>query len=292
MSIIGRLAILVAYLGWTLLLLPFQLISMLAVPVLARRIPILYHRGCLALMGVHVDVRGVPATARKGGTGGGSQKKQAEGPVLFVANHCGYLDIPVLGSLISASFISKKEVARWPLIGVLARLARTIFVDRKNIRAVGGQRDILMQRLIKGDNLILFPEGTSSDGNRIMDFKTALFAVTERPFDGPPLRVQPVTIAYTRLDGMPMGRRMRPYCAWYGDMPLLSHAWNLISVGSVTVVVAFHPPQTLDKPTSRKAVAHRCRTLIAHTLSETLSGRLPDFGGAGGSRDEDRPAVA
>ncbi len=275
MSIIGRLAFLMAYLGWTLLLLPFQIVAVLILPALARRIPILYHHGCLALMGVSVDVRGVPATAGKDGP--------QKGPVLFVANHCGYLDIPVLGSLVPASFISKKEVAGWPLIGFLARLARTIFVDRENIRAVGSQRDVLMQRLVKGHNLILFPEGTSSDGNRIMDFKTALFAVTERHFEGPPLRVQPVTIAYTRLDGMPMGRRMRPYCAWYGDMPLLSHAWKLISVGSVTVVVVFHPPQTLDKPASRKALAESCRVMIAHTLSETLSGRLPDFDGPEGA---------
>ena len=99
--------------------------------------------------------------------------------MLFAANHISYLDITVLGSLLDASFIAKTEVAGWPLFGWLARLQRSVFIDRR-ARSTAHQRDSIAARLAAGEALILFPEGTSGDGNRLLPFKSALFSVADQ----------------------------------------------------------------------------------------------------------------
>ena len=146
-------------------------------------------------------------------------------PTLFVCNHSSYLDITVLGSMILGSFVAKTEVASWPFFGMLAKLQRTIFVDRRR-HSTHTQRDDLLARLTEGDNVILFPEGTSNDGNRVLPFRSALFSVAEPRRHGggegqiKDLIVQPVSIAYVRLNGLPVGHGLRPLFAWYGDMEL------------------------------------------------------------------------
>ena len=248
---------LLAYFAWTLALIPLQIVLVVVGARAAKRLPQFYHRTCCRILGIKIETRGRPCR---------------EHPVLFVCNHTSYLDISVLGALIEGCFVAKSEVARWPLFGILAKLQRTVFVDR-SARAAKGQRDEIAARLAAGDDLILFPEGTSSDGNRILPFKSALFAVAERPEGLPPLVVQPVSIAFTRLDGMPIGRNLRPYYAWYGDMDMASHMWGVAALGTVTVEVEFHPTATLAAFGSRKALALHCRNLVAGGLSAALSGR-------------------
>ncbi len=251
---------LILYVAWTLVLALVQLVAVALGLGVARRIPVLYHRVCLTLFGIRVLRRGEPAATRS---------------TLFISNHCGYLDIIVLGSFIPGSFISKAEIAHWPVFGLLARLQRTIFVDRQAVHSTAAQRDIMKRRLASGDNLILFPEGTSSDGNRILKFKSALFSVAETKINGDPVQVQPVSIAYTRLDGMPMGRMLRHYCAWFGDIPLLPHIWNLMGIGHITIEVVLHPTVTISEFSSRKELAAYCHDVIAIGVSEALSGRPP-----------------
>jgi 1-acyl-sn-glycerol-3-phosphate acyltransferase len=199
-------------------------------------------------------------------------KPKQDGPVLFVSNHCSYLDITVLGSLVPASFVAKADVARWPLFGTLAKLQRSVFVDRQSFRAVK-HRDEMSERLEAGDNLILFPEGTSNDGNRVLPFKSSLLSVAELEPGGRPLTVQPVSIAYTMLDGLPMGRYLRPFFAWYGDMDMASHLWQWAGLGRLTVVVRFHEPVTLARFGSRKVLSEYCHAVISRGLSEALAGR-------------------
>src|SRR6185437_1390398 len=127
------------------------------------------------------------------------------------SNHTGYLDISVLGSRLPASFIAKSEVARWPLFGWLAKLQRSVFVDRQ-VRSTAQQRDAIAERLAAKDALILFPEGTSNDGTFVLPFKSALFSVVFGKSETP-VTVQPVSLAYTRLDGLPIGRALRPFFA-------------------------------------------------------------------------------
>lgn len=247
-----------AYLTWTAMLLPVQVVALLFRSRLAVRLPLFYHRVCTRILGFEIRVHG---------------RIERDGPVLFVCNHTSYADIAILGSLMPASFVAKAEVATWPLFGLLARLQRTVFVDRRGARTAR-QRDAMVERLEKGDSLILFPEGTSSDGNTVLPFKSALFSVAQfRPNDRP-LTVQPVSIAYTRLDGMPIGRALRPYFAWYGDMDLAPHFWDMAGLGTTTVDVICHPPVSIEDHRSRKALAEYCFERVSRGVSAANAGRL------------------
>jgi lyso-ornithine lipid O-acyltransferase len=250
---IWRLA---TYLAFTVPLMPVQLLGVLLGAAWTATFPRFYHRHCCRLLGLRVRRVGQPATER---------------PVLFAANHISYIDTTVLGSLIAGSFIAKTEVARWPLFGWLAKLQRTVFIDRR-MRSTAAQRDSIARRLAVGEALILFPEGTSGDGNRVLPFKSALFSVADHRAGGP-VMVQPVSVGYTRLDGMPIGRRLRPLVAWYGEMSMAPHLWTMLGLGTVEVVVEFHRPTTLAECGSRKALARYCEERVAHGLASALSGR-------------------
>jgi 1-acyl-sn-glycerol-3-phosphate acyltransferase len=244
------------YLGWTLLLMPVQAIGLLLRRSWVSTFPRWYHGRCCRILGLRVRAIGRPVSIR---------------PVLFAANHVSYLDITVLGSLLAASFIAKTEVERWPLFGWLAKLQRSVFVDRR-VRSTAQQRDSIAARLAAQDALILFPEGTSGDGNRVLPFKSALFSVADHAATGP-VTVQPVSVAYTRLDGMPIGRALRPLFAWYGSMAMAPHLWTMLGLGTVEVVVEFHPPTTLAECGSRKALARYCEEQVSNGLAAALSGR-------------------
>ena len=167
------------YVLLTLPLMPVQALFVALGSRGASRLPLLYHRLCCRIFGIELVVEGEVATAR---------------PTLFVANHISYLDIEVLSAVVETSFVAKREIAGWPFFGWLARLQRTVFVDRR-ARGVEGERDELARHLKERRNIVLFAEGTSSDGNRLLPFKSALFSVAERNVGGAPLAVQPVTIA-------------------------------------------------------------------------------------------------
>jgi 1-acyl-sn-glycerol-3-phosphate acyltransferase len=251
---VARLAL---YFAWTLALMPVQWIGLALGCRWVSTLPTFYHRCCCRFLGFRVRTIGWPTTQR---------------PVLFAANHISYTDITILGSLIAGSFIAKSEVSHWPFFGWLARLQRTVFVDRR-IRSTATQRDKISQRFAAGDALILFPEGTSGDGNRILPFKTALFGAAAQRGRIAPVVVQPVSLAYTRLDGIPIGRAYRPFVAWYGAMDLLSHLWGMIGLGTVEVVVQFHPPTQLTDCGSRKALAGYCFARVAGGMAGALFGR-------------------
>jgi 1-acyl-sn-glycerol-3-phosphate acyltransferase len=198
-----------------------------------------WHRGCCAIFGLEIRIHGAPVR---------------EGAILYVANHVSYLDIVVLGSVLNVPYVAKREVARWPVIGLIGRLGRTLFIDRKAARSAG-QRDAVAARLAAGERLILFAEGTSSSGDRVLPFKSALFGALEHPA-GPSVRVQPVTIAYTRFrGGMAIGLWARPFYAWYGDMTLLPHIWQALGLPGAEVELRFHAPVTAADFASRKALA-------------------------------------
>lgn len=248
---------LAGYFLMTIFLIPAQAVAHALDLRLSRRLPLVYHRVCCRLMGFDVTVRGTIS---------------ADNPTLFVSNHISYIDITVLGALINGSFIAKAEIAGWPFFGYLARLQRCVFIDRRS-RASARHRDQIAGRLEAGDSLILFPEGTSADGAAVLPFKSALFSVAECRPHGKPLTIQPVSIAYTALDGLPMGRLMRPLVAWYGDMSLMPHLWQMIGLGRVGVTVEFHPPVRGDAFASRKALADHCRRVVAAGVEAAISGR-------------------
>lgn len=245
------------YLGFTLLMMPAQIFAVVTGSAAVKAIPRWYHKRCCRILDIDVQQVG--------------RLSQCE-PTLFVSNHSSYLDITVLGSLISGSFIAKSEVASWPLFGRLAKLQRTVFVERRRSRAAD-HKSLVSERLASGDNLILFAEGTSNDGNRVLPFKSSLFAVAEPQDRDKPLTVQPVSVAYTELDGLPLGRFLRPFFAWYGDMDLAPHMWQLVGLGRVTVVVEFHKPVTLAELGTRKALSDYCYRVVWAGVAGALSGR-------------------
>jgi 1-acyl-sn-glycerol-3-phosphate acyltransferase len=266
-----------SYLIFTVAIVSLQVAALALNARFASLLPVVYHRVCCWLLDLHLETRGTMSTAR---------------PTLFVCNHSSYLDISVLGSMIPGSFVAKTEVADWPFFGFLAKLQRTVFVDRRRRTATHRQRDELLQRLDAGDNLILFPEGTSNDGNRTLPFRSALFGVAEREGrsgkrEALPLTIQPVSLAYVRLNGMPIGRSLRPYVAWYGDMDLFSHLWRVAGLGRITVTVEFHPPVTLAQFVSRKGLSEHCQRMVAEGVAAAIVGRREEF-----TRPVNEPSVA
>ncbi len=176
--------------------------------------------------------------------------------------------------MIRGAFVAKSEVRSWPLFGFLATLQDTVFVARVPSQTAR-HRDEMACRLAAGQSLVLFPEGASGDGNRLLPFRSALFSAAHARPGEEPVVVQPVSIAYTDLDGLPLGRCLRPLCAWYGDMDLAPHLWQLAGLGRLKVVVRFHSPVTLAEFGSRKALANHCQAEVARGVAAALTGRKP-----------------
>ena len=250
--------ILIVFLIVTLACMPVQwLLLKLDLPE-ARLFPGRYHRLVCALFGIHLRVMGKPVAGQG---------------VLLVANHTSWLDILIFSAATPLSFVAKAEVGSWPLFGTLARLQRTVFVERERRSTTGEVRDVIRERLLAGETLLLFPEGTSHDGNRVLPFKSALLGAAEAVLaSGQHVAVQPVSAAFTGLHGLPMGRENRPLFAWYGDMEMLPHLWEAILAGPLDVVVQFHEPMSLDDM-DRKTLAVRARQVIQAGVSEALQGR-------------------
>jgi 1-acyl-sn-glycerol-3-phosphate acyltransferase len=251
---------LTCYISLTLVAVPISLLAtaMRIQPVI-RWMPVHYHRLVCFIMGIKVRVRGTMSPAR---------------PTLFAINHLSYLDIEVLGSLIPGSFVAKREVSTWPFFSWLAKLQRSVFDERK-AHATHKSNDEIKRRLQAGDDLILFPEGTSGDGTYVLPFRSSFFAAAQvRRKDGKPIPVQPVSISYTRLDGIPLGRHWRPFYTWFGDMELAGHAWQMAGLGEVEVMVNFHPPVDIDQLGDRKKLALYCQQVVSEGVAASNSGRF------------------
>ena len=260
----------VVWLTWTLALIPVQAVALRLSawgiwPGFAIGFPTFYHRSLCRILGITIELRGVaPAPA----------------PVLIIANHCSWLDVIVLSSIRPLSFVAKAEVATWPFFGLLAKLQRTVFVERERRSRVTEHKDEITRRLAAGDALVLFPEGTTNEGNRMIPFKTALFSAAATTVDDGkggdrPIIVQPWSVAYTGLNNMPMGWDQRHFYAWYGDMELAPHLWQILQMGPVTVRVELHPPVTLAEFDNRKHLSAHCERAVAEGLSAALAGRQP-----------------
>ena len=260
----ARAAVLLAgFMLSALILMPVQWAGLKFGLSYADTLPNRYHRFLCWLVGIRVVRRGEP---------------YRKGACLIVANHTSWLDIPVIASLEPCSFVAKSEVAGWPFFGTLAKLQRTVFVERERRTRTTHSRNEIHSRIAEGDRLVLFPEGTSSDGNRVLPFKSALMSVAQltivngeedREDD---LVVQPLSVAYTKLYGMPMGRYFRPFFAWYGDMELFPHLWKAFSLGPIEVTVEYHKPVTIREIGNRKALAAYCEECCRAGVTRALRG--------------------
>jgi 1-acyl-sn-glycerol-3-phosphate acyltransferase len=172
-----------------------------------------------------------------------------EKPTLYVANHSSYVDILVLGTFIPARFVAKQEVAKWPIMGWLSTNQGTIYIDRSR-NAIADGTDKLLQYIEDGESLILFPEGTTSDGCRVLPFGSSFFDVAMKKN----VVVQPITISYAGWDGLSMPRFLRKLAGWGSpDVDLLPHLWTLAQFGKIQVVVDLHKPlYPADFPTRKE----------------------------------------
>jgi lyso-ornithine lipid O-acyltransferase len=195
--------------------------------------------------------------------------KTSARPVIFVSNHSSWVDVPVVGAVLPASFIAKGDIEGWPVVRTIAWLGRTVFVSRQR-RSTARERDAMQAVLARGDNLILFPEGTSSDGSRVLPFRSSFFALAQGKVTDDPGRrplIQPVSVVYDRLNGLPAGRSSRPVFAWYGNMDLASHFWRMTQHLDMRVTVLLHAP--LDPATfpDRKSLAKAVWRTVADGAS-------------------------
>nr|WP_243634297.1 lysophospholipid acyltransferase family protein [Roseicella frigidaeris] len=226
---------------WTLLCLPIQAVLILLPGSAKIGFARLYHAVLSRLIGLRVQVIGAPCR---------------DGPVLFVSNHSSWLDIPVLGGVLPAAFVAKSEVGTWPVIRTIAHLGRTVFVSRSR-GTTAREAQAMRDRMAAGGSLILFPEGTSNDGTRELPFRTSFFAIAEGA-----RRIQPVSVVYDRLGGLPACRRDRPHFAWYGDMDIASHFWRLARRSGARVTVVLHEPFPPGRLPNRKALASETQRIV------------------------------
>lgn len=225
--------------------------------------PIFYHRLCCRVLGLDIITKGTQSPHR---------------PTLYVANHTSYTDIISFATLMPISFIGKQEIANWPIFGLLAKLQRTVFIDRKR-HNTDAHRDSITGRLQEGDSLMLFPEGTTNDGNRLLPFRSSLFAVAETPLvhdqrvTSSYVWVQPVSISYTHLNGLPLGYSWRHLVAWYGDVGFAEHMWQLLRLGRITIRIEFHEPVNITQFKSRKEMSDYCFKKVEKGFYDAITGR-------------------
>ena len=238
---------------WIALMVSWYFITWLLRVPNRQRIACRFHRGCCRLFGIEVVV-----------IGNTTQTK----PTLFVGNHISYLDVFALGGHLPGYFVAKSEVAHWPLFGQLARLQNTVFIERRASRAVGQVRS-LQHVLANGENLILFPEGTSTPGVEVLPFKSALFKAADLP--DTQVTIQPLSISYTHCQGRAMSQQQRDLFAWYLPMPFLSHFLTMLSVPGVRAEIRLQKPVHLQEFASRKQCAAYCQQQVAAGLAASLA---------------------
>ena len=242
-----------AFLVTTLFLMPFYKFG--RSPDFQRLVAGLWFRCVGHIIGVKLQARGQAYPVDKG--------NRPEFPVLYVANHVSWLDIIVLGMKLDAVFVAKSDVADWPLLGRLASMRQCIFVSRQPVQV---EREVRMirERLASGCNVILFPEGTTGEGGRLLPFKSSLLAAV----DGlPEVRVQAVSIAYPD----PVNGGADTSLAWYGETRMLPHLWSVLGRADAPARLQFHPLLTASDFPCRKTLAAACRSHISGGIDRMLS---------------------
>jgi 1-acyl-sn-glycerol-3-phosphate acyltransferase len=246
----------------SLALIPVQWLAVRRQWPLRRRIPSSYHRFVCRVLGIRITEIG---------------RRMAEHPLLIVSNHTSWLDISVITAVAPVVFVAKSEVANWPVFGLFAKLQRSVFVDRTRRHKTQDVNSEIAQRLAGGDPVLLFGEGTSSDGNRVLAFRTALVgAARDALAEAEHARrvwIQPLSIAYTGLLGLPLDRHARPRVAWYGGAAMWPHFSWLVAHGAVDVVVTWGEPLAYDEASDRKTVARQLEQAVRGLTVAALRGR-------------------
>ena len=261
---IRAVSILLAFAVLTLVLLPFQLVAIALGLRLQRSLPHWYHRILCALIGVRIREIGA---------------RSAASPALILSNHVSWLDICVISALSPVVFVAKSEVAGWPVFGWLARLQRTIFINRQARHQTGAASREIAGRLLGGDAVVLFAEGTSSDGIRVLPFRSALIGAVHHALGASThhkeITVQPMSMAYVGLGGVPLGRALRERVAWYGDADLMPHFFGVLASGAVDVTVSWGDATPYGMSADRKQIARDAEKSVRRMTAAVLRAAPP-----------------
>lgn len=242
----------------TLVLAPVQILCLRFDWHLRRKLPGLWHRVACRVLGLRIHVNGHVGSGR---------------PLMIAANHASWLDILVLSAVADVAFIAKSEVRTWPVFSTLARLQATIFIEREDRRKTGNQVSEIAARMAAGEIVVLFPEGTTSDGNRILPVKSSLFGAAASALPAAPegvVYIQPVSVAYTRAHGLPLGRLHRPLATWPGDVELMPHLKTFLKNGALDAEVTFCEPIAFSASSNRKAASRAVEQELADALNASL----------------------
>ena len=263
---IGKIRIFLALglvVAGSLVLVPLQILSMKTGWWPETVILKIWHRLILRALGMRVHVKGTLSDKR---------------PLLVAANHISWTDIMVLGSFADVKFIARADMEGWPLIGMLSKLQRTVFIERERKRTAGDQASEIASRMAKGDAMVLFAEGSTGDGNTILPFKSTLFGAASMAISegaAEQVFIQPVAIAYTRVHGVPLGRRHRPIAAWIGDQDLMPHLKVLMAEGALDVEVHFGEPIAFAKGSNRKETSRLMEGQVRAMMQAALADPIP-----------------
>ena len=225
------------------------------IPSIEKWLPVLFHKMLLWLLSIEVEIVGEIGESKKSN--------------LFISNHLSYLDIPILGSKFPLRFIAKSEVRSWPIFGFLAKTGRSIFI-RRNKTDSFIQKNKILHMLSSGEKIFIFPEGTTSDGNRVLEFKSSSFSSVENQ----KFIIQPIVIVYSDLNGIPINRWLRPMIAWYGDMDLKPHLSKLVGLMSIKVKLIYLEPVNTQNFENRKDLSNYFEDRIRKVYSSALSKKL------------------
>ncbi len=244
MAYIRAVLLFLSLLGFYFLGVPLQRLARRRGWTLSRLIPPFFARTTCALLGLRIRFEGVELGAK---------------PRMIVSNHVSWSDILVFASRETPCFVAKSEVADWPLLGAFARVQDTIFVRRDIRTDVPRVNAAMARKMMAGEDVLLFGEGTSSDGEGVLCFKPSHFAAARdvlRLFpEQAAVTIQPAAIAYTHARGQKLDALGRRRLAWFGDAELAPHIWLLLKSAPVDCVVRFGPPLAFDAESDRKAVA-------------------------------------
>ncbi|MEP3524861.1 MAG: 1-acyl-sn-glycerol-3-phosphate acyltransferase [Hyphomicrobiales bacterium] len=242
----------------TLPLIPIQIIlNGLKLPS-RRKLPSLWHRFAARIIGLKVTVQGEISDKR---------------PLLIVANHISWLDIVALSASGPVCFIAKQEVSSWPAFGLLAKLQRTVFVNRERRSATGEKTNEIADRLNDGDVMVLFAEGTSTSGAHVLTFRSALIGAAQRAIrDDETVWIQPVALAYTHLQGMAAISTERALTGFYGDMEMGPHLLGVLKEAAIDVSVVYGKPYQVGAATNRKELTKKLETDVRTMKTTALRG--------------------
>ena len=255
MSVIRLILILFLLTIFIFISIPLQIIFNIIGFKLRRIYPLFFYRIIKFITGIQINFDKNSYNKRIKGT-------------LFVANHVSWFDIICLGTILNARFIAKKEVSEMGIFGFLAKLSNTFFIDNSNKNKIIEYNKLIKSKLEKGENFIIFPEGTTSDGNGVNQFKSSML---ECAFNNKnETFVQPISICYSKKNNIPMGLFLRRNIAWVGDTSMVEAMANLLSSGPITVDLVFHHVLDIKKFNNRKDLTLFCEEQILQGLNNKI----------------------